>query len=178
MIALLNLLILTNAPVKHQIDNQCSFDILRIKHTKVLCNDYGVYSKYCNHYSLPNEFIVYNEKGLNGKEIQIKPAAMWEETENGKKKVADFYYTFKCHKGDKEPIVIQNIVPTPGYDVNPMYKVILFVVLLSLVVYCSCCCNSDDDYYYSRNNSGNDFWIGYLLGSNTNSSYSNRTYCE
>ena len=177
MIGLLNLLILTNNPVKHQIDNQCNFDVLRIKHTKVSCNDYGVYSKYCNHYSLPNEFIIYNEKGLNGKEIKIKPSAMWEETDNGKKKVADFYYTFKCHKGDKEPDVILNIVPTPGYDINPIYKVILFVVLISLVVYCTCCCNYDDD-YYSRNNSGNDFWIGYLLGSNTNNSNYSRTYCE
>lgn len=177
MMSLLNLIILTNTPLKHIIDNECNFDILRIKQKKVLCNDYGVYSKYCNHYSLPNEFIIYNEKGLNGKEIKIKPSAMWEETDNGKKKVADFYYTFKCHKGDKEPAVILNIVPSPGYDINPMYKVILFVVLITLVVYCTCCCNYDDD-YYSRNNSGNDFLIGYLLGSNTNNSNYSRTYCE
>ena len=69
---------------------------------------------------------VYNENGINGKHITIKPSAMWKETDNSKTKLADFYYTFTCDNRDKQPKLIQHIVPTPEQDMNPL---ILFIIV-------------------------------------------------
>ena len=175
MITLVNLLLMTNLDIpKVYINNECNFDILRINKQDISCIDYGKYSMYCNHYSQPNEFIVYNEKGLKGKQITIKPSAMWEETDNNKYKIADFYYTFKCNKNDNTPILIQHIVPTKQYDVNPIYIIVLFIIIIIIIIICVLFCESNNNYHNSRNN--NDFWLGYLLASNNNSR--SRTYCD
>lgn len=172
MNALVNLLIVANINIPNAyINNQCNFDILRINKQDISCIDYGKYSKYCNHYAQPNEFIVYNEKGLKGKQITIKPSAMWEETDNNKYKIADFYYTFKCNKNDNTPTLIQHIVPTKGYDINPIYIIVVLIIIIVCIIYC---CGLSDNYDNSYNN--NDFWLGYLLACNNNSG--KRTYCE
>ena len=101
-----------------------------------MCTDWGKYSHYCNHYSLPEEFIIYNEKGVNGQNIVIKPEGMWENTEFTKRKIADFYYTFTCDNQDKFPKLIQHIVPTPLYDTNPWPSIILFAIIISLILLC------------------------------------------
>ena len=183
MIALVNLVLITTINIpKIYIDNKCDFDILRINKKDISCIDYGKYSTYCNHYSQPNEFVVYNEKGLNGKQITIKPSAMWEESDNSKYKIADFYYTFKCNKNDNTPTLIQHIVPTKKYDINPIYTILVFIIVLYLILYCCGSINyydnsdNSDNSNYSNNSNNNDFWLGYLLASNNNSR--KRTYCE
>jgi len=146
------------------IQNNCEFDILRIKKSDRMCSDYGQYVKYCNHYSQPQEFLIYNENGINGKHIAIKPSAMWRETDNSKTKLADFYYTFTCDSRDKEPKLIQHIVPSPGQDMNPL--IMLTLLILLLIVMCMICPADSSD----------GFLLGYLCGSI--SGRHNRTYCE
>ena len=148
------------------IQNNCEFDILRIKKSDRMCSDYGQYVKYCDHYSQPQEFLVYNENGINGKHIVIKPAALWQETDNSKTKLADFYYTFTCDNRDKQPKLIQHIVPPPGQDVNPLIMITLFVLLL--IIMCMICPNDS--------NSNDGFWLGYLCGSSGGGH--TKTYCE
>lgn len=137
------------------IQNNCEFDILRIKKSETMCVDYGRYSKFCNHYSQPQEFIVYNENGINGKNIIIKPYAIWEVTDYSKKKIADFYYTFTCDERDNYPKLIQYIVPMPGEDNNPLVLLIfIIVIVIMILVFCP-----QNTYYNSDN-----FWLGYVLG--------------
>ncbi len=134
MISLVNVMILSNhfsLERENIIQNNCEFDILRIKKSDRMCSDYGQYVKYCNHYSQPQEFLIYNENGINGKHIVIKPSAMWRETDNSKTKLADFYYTFTCDSRDKEPKLIQHIVPSPGQDMNPL---IMLTLLMAIIV--------------------------------------------
>jgi hypothetical protein len=165
MISLMNVMILSNhfsLERENIIQNNCEFDILRIKKSDRMCTDYGKYAKYCNHYSQPQEFLIYNENGINGKHIVIKPSAMWQETDNSKTKLADFYYTFTCDNRDKQPKLIQHIVPTPGQDMNPLIMLTLFVLLL--IVMCMICPLDSND----------GFWLGYLCGS----SGGTKTYCD
>lgn len=150
------------------IENSCSFDILRIRKKDIMCSDYGKYVKYCDHYSQPDEFIIYNEKGINGKTITIKPYALWEESSTSKSKIADFYYTFTCDHRDNYPKLIQHIIPTPGKDINPVIYILVIVILIIAVLII--CPN-----YNNRYNSDN-FWIGYGLGSNNTQRH--RMYCE
>ena len=138
---------------KNTIQNTCEFDILRIPKTDIICRDYGEYKHYCDHYALPQEFMIYNENGLSGKNIIIKPTALWENTASDKKKMANFYYTFTCDESDKIPKLIQHIVPTKPYDTNPIYVVILAIILLILLLLI--CPNS--------NNTGG-FLFGYMAG--------------
>ena len=165
MISLMNVMILSNhfsLERENIIQNNCEFDILRIKKSDRMCSDYGQYVKYCNHYSQPQEFLIYNENRINGKHIVIKPSAMWQETDNSKTKLADFYYTFTCDSGDKEPKLIQHIVPSPGQDMNPL--IMLTLLILLLIVMCMICPTDNSD----------GFWLGYLCGSSRGS----RTYCD
>jgi hypothetical protein len=167
MLQLAHIFLLTNTCQNQRenvINNNCDFDILRIKKSDIMCSDYGTYVKYCNHYSLPQEFLVYNENGINGKHITIKPSAMWKETDNNKVKLADFYYTFTCDNRDKEPRLIQHIVPKPEHDTNPLFMLI-FLVLIVIIICTICPPDSNDG-----------FWFGYLMGSGGGSR--SRTYCD
>jgi hypothetical protein len=146
---------------ENNIKNTCNFDIIRLKQNTIKCIDYGNYEKYCNHYSQPNEFIIHNENGINGENIIIKPSAMWEQTDYGKYKVADFYYTFVCDIKTKSPKLIQHIIPTPQYDINPLIKISILCILLVVLYYC---------FYDNYNNS---FLFGYFCGSS-----SSHYYCE
>jgi len=157
---------------ENTIDNSCDFDIIRIKKDNIMCVDYGKYSHYCNHFSLPQEFIIYNEKGVNGQNIVIKPEGMWEDTEFTKRKIADFYYRFTCDNRDKFPKLIQYIVPTPLYDVNPWPVLIMFIIFIC----CLFLCYSVLDMENTLNNNSNHFWTGYLVGNTGRRT--NRIYCD
>ena len=140
------------------IQNTCEFDILRIPKKDIACTDYGEYRYYCNHYAQPQEFMIYNENGLSGKNIIIKPAALWENTDSDKKKMANFYYTFTCDENDKVPKLIQHIVPTKAYDTNPILVIIIVIILVILLLLI--CPNLD--------NVGG-FGLGYIIaGTNRN----------
>ena len=143
------------------IQNNCDFDILRIKKSEVMCADYGKHVKYCNHYSQPEEFLIYNENSINGKNIVIKPYAIWEENYYNKEKKAEFYYTFTCDKRDNFPKLIQKIYPMPGHDNNPFILFIVFIILI-ICIYLICPLNNSRH----MNNSGisNNFFLGYVLG--------------
>ena len=165
MLQLINIFLLVNnfdLKRENTIQNSCNFDILRISKNDRKCIDYGKYKNYCNHYSQPEEFIIKNENTLNGKEIIINPKAMWEETNNGRFKVANFYYTFTCDKYNKNPKLIQHIVPRPNYDLHPIYNIIFFVIIILILIIICVYCPHD-------NNDDNNFWIGYLCGSYNNS---------
>ena len=127
---------------KNTIHNTCDFDILRIQKKDITCIDYGEYKYYCNHYALPQEFMIYNENGLSEKNIIIKPTALWDNTDNNKKKMANFYYTFICDESYKIPKLIQHIVPTKSYDTNPVYVVIITIILV--IVLLLICPNSNN----------------------------------
>lgn len=152
---------------ENNIKNTCNFDIIRIKQNAIQCVDYGDHQKYCKHYSQPNEIIVHNENGINGKNIVIKPTTMWETTDYGKYKVADMYYTFICDKSSKSPKLIQHIIPTPLYDMNPL--ITGFAFLLAIIIITLLYCYSDNNDSYTTES----FLLGYWCG-NSRSNY----HCE
>ena len=157
---------------ENTIENSCDFDILRIKKKDVMCSDYGTYVKYCNHYSIPEEFVIYNEKGINGKIITIKPYALWEETSSSKTKLADFYYIFTCDNRDNYPKLIQHIVPVYGKDINPLiYLVVIIILIFAVLIICP-------NFYKNYNNSFNNLYnleTGYTIDSNNRQK--RRMYC-
>jgi hypothetical protein len=138
------------------IKNKCDFDIIRIKKEDVMCSDLGIYNKYCNSENQPDEFIIYNEKTINKKQITIKPYNLVIKKNYKKKLIANYYYYFTCNNEDNYPKLIQYIVPNPMFDANPVCNLIitiLIVLILLLLYYCI---------YYL--NIINQFWIGYLFG--------------
>ena len=153
---------------ENNIKNTCDFDIIRIKQNTIQCVDYGEHQKYCRHYSQPNEIMVHNEIGVNGRNIIIKPAAMWETTDYGKYKVADMYYTFICDKKSKSPKLIQHIIPTPQYDMNPIIGIFILSLAIIIIIIICCYCDCDCDI-----SSTDGFLFGYWCG-NSRSNY----HCE
>jgi hypothetical protein len=138
------------------IKNNCDFDIIRIKKEDVMCCDLGIYNKYCNSENQPDEFIIYNEKTINKKQITIKPYNLVIKKKYKKKLIANYYYYFTCNNEDNYPKLIQYIVPNPRFDANPVCNLIitiLIVLILLLLYYCI---------YYL--NIINQFWVGYLFG--------------
>tara|TARA_A100001015_G_C14735695_1_gene611653 strand:+ start:17 stop:589 length:573 start_codon:yes stop_codon:yes gene_type:complete len=161
------------------IENDCNFDIIRINRNHLLCSDYGKNKEYCNHYSLPHEFIITKEIGVNNKEnINIKPYAIWETNDKSYKiKVADFYYIFTCNSKDNLPKLILNIVPKKNFDksiLQELYEFILFICLLLFIcvilAFMSPCIGSN----HSTNN---NYWLDYTMGTSQNN-YNRRTYSE
>ena len=151
------------------ISNTCIFNILRFKKENIICNDYGKNKKYCNHFTLPNEFIIYNEYGIdNQNNIIIKPDAMWEIYENKKKKIAQFKYVFICKKEDNNNLsLILNIFPESEFDKSLIQEIfeilititILIIILFPIILYC----NNYKNYLTSS------IIIGYILTSNNKS---------
>ena len=78
-----------NLLVFNVINNNCDFDIIRIKKEHIMCNDLGIYKKYCNSRYQPEEFIIYNEKTVNKKQITIKPYNLIISTNYYKKEIAE-----------------------------------------------------------------------------------------
>ena len=157
------------------IQNSCVFNTLRIQRKDVLCVDYGLNKKYCNHYALPYEFIIFNEQGLKNKGYtMIKPPVLWDEFNNNKVKIANLYYTFTCSNKDNLPKLILNIVPTYAYDRS--FKIELLEIMFTIGGFiCVCgmficfCPNCHYDYYIG-------LVIGYLMGKSANNH--NRVYCS
>lgn len=154
------------------ISNNCEFDIIRIKREEIMCADYGIYQKYCEHYSLPYEFTIQKERGLGNKDVYtIKPSAIFEESYNNKKKLADFHYNFLCDKLDNEAKLLLYIVPTNEKSpATQFYEFIIVFIFLILVFLIISHCNLPNDF-------NNSFSNGYILGSISNNK-KKRIYCE
>ena len=113
------------------IRNDCEFEIIRFKRDEVDCFDYGKNVRYCNHYAMPNEYVVTKEKGINLKEVNtIKPDFLYKKTDYNKLKLADFYYEFTCNKIDSDPKLLLNIVPVN--DNSALISCLYFIGLLLL----------------------------------------------
>ena len=122
---------------KNYIRNTCSFDIVRIKKNNIKCFDYGYYSSYCNHYSLPSEFVITKEKSLGNKYVYtIKPEAIYEKTNYNKIKIADFYYNFYCDNSDNQVKLYLTIVPIyePSFLGLILILIIIFVCIFCFVI--------------------------------------------
>ena len=135
MLSLLTLCVSQNpAEIKtNKIDNRCSFNTLRIDKQDVICKDFGINKKYCNHYSLPSEFIITNENGMNGEEIFIRPRFMIYEGGNTRTKMAKFYYSFRCHP-DYGTRLELNIVPSKRFDTTLREDICFGMLLLVLCI--------------------------------------------
>ena len=158
---------------RNNIDNTCDFEKIRILKKDIKCTDTGQYSKYCNHYSLPNEFIVTKEIGVGNKEnIIIKPQGIFRETEYSKQQIAKFTYNFICHNENGIPNL--DLIISPKNDINPIWTFLFVIIIIILCIMVASICDSDNNNYRHSNN---DFTWGYLLGSN-NSRGTTRTYCE
>lgn len=157
---------------ENTIDSTCKFNIIRIKKEDVLCNDYGIHKKYCHHYSIPEEFTVLQELGIDNKIVHtIKPSKMYEESYDKKIVLADFYYTFKCSKLDNEPQLYLRIIPRIDKPVlDEILELILAIVLfipiaLLALIFCPCLVLASN------------FSSGFVLGSISSNS-SKKIYCE
>ena len=182
---LLTILILSHQECSHNslclvreniIQNNCNFNIIRFNKNELLCSDYGINKKYCNHYSLPNEFTITKEIGVNKKEnIIIKPYALWETNDiNFKIKVADFYYTFTCSNKDNFPKLILNIVPKKEFDKSFKQEIFEVLYLISLVLIICVILALLCSY---KPNTNDNFWLGYIIGNSYNK-YNITKYCE
>jgi len=117
----------------NKINNMCSFNTLRIDKKDVICKDFGINKKYCNHYSLPSEFIITNENGMNGEEIFIRPRFMIYADANTRTKMAKFYYSFTCHPEYGTSLEL-NIVPSKRFDTTLMEDICFGMLLLVLCI--------------------------------------------
>lgn len=126
---------------QNEIKDDCNFEKIRIPITDVTCEDLGFHKKYCNHYSLPKEFVISKELSYNGNHYDISPKAMYDSHAN--RKVANFYYNFNCDK-EGGPKLELNIVPRNGYDKDPKQEFIefIFVCVLILLIVAICPCIS------------------------------------
>lgn len=147
---------------ENYIRNTCSFDIVRIKKNNIKCFDYGYYSSYCNHYSLPSEFVIRKEKSLGNKYVYtIKPEAIYEKTNYNKIKIADFYYNFYCDNSDNQAKLYLTIVPVYEASFLGLILIIIFVFIMCfIIVLCENNNNSND------NSFSNGLIIGNLLNTN------------
>ena len=169
---------------ENKINNDCDFNIIRIKKKDIICYDFGLNKNYCNHYAIPNEIIVIKEKGLNRDNIIIKPESMYEEFNYNKVLMAKFYYSFVCNKYHSEPILELNIVPTKQYDLSLGEQLFQLLFILSLLILISilfallCPCLANNRNNYNNGNNYNDGLLtGFILGNSA--SYNNRhAYCE
>ena len=162
---------------ENTINNNCDFNIIRFKRNEVMCIDYGLNKKYCNHFILPNEFIVLKELAAgNNEKYIIKPYAIYEESSYNKVKLADFYYSFTCSNEDNEARLLLNIVPDFGKDKSLLQEfveviIILFIIFISIIIL-SLICNYNDNHNYNNNH---NFVTGYIVG---NMNHTRRIYYE
>jgi len=179
MISLLTMAIFNNIN-QNQIENTCNFEKIRIPKEDIKCIDAGQYTKYCKHYSLPNEFIVTKEKGIgNNDNIIIKPEGIFTETDNNKEKIAEFTYKFQCYEFiNPEGLSFANgpflqLIIYPKDDSNPIWSLLILILIIFLMFILSGYCDLLDE---GRTN--NDFRWGYILGSSNGQHSRRRTYCE
>ena len=97
---------------------------------------------------------------------------MYEESDNGKIVLADFYYTFKCNDLDNEPKLYLRIIPRSdksNYEefLETLFvAIVLVIIMLLLAIYFPC--------LFEQSN----FTTGYILGSVSNNSSKKKIYCE
>lgn len=151
----------------NKISNTCMFDKVRILRKDVNCVDFGINKNYCNHYSLPDEFIVTRELSLMGSHYDISPKAMY----TGKhKKVANFYYSFSCSYMEDVPRLELNIVPREQFDLSTGEEIVQFFIglivllIILLIIGLACPCLIQDG-----------FLLGFLCGSSLDNE---RYYCD
>ena len=153
---------------QNKINNNCEFNIIRIKKLDIICYDFGINKNYCDHYSIPDEIIVVKEKGLFNNNIIIKPNSMYEEFINNKFLIANFYYSFVCNKYELEPRLELNIVPRKKYDMSlkdELYHILiifclLLFAILFLALFCPCLFNNN----INNNINNNRFYNGLIIG--------------
>lgn len=149
---------------ENKIKDNCVFEKIRISISDVTCEDLGFHKKYCNHISLPKEFVISKELSYDGNHYDIVPKAMYDSS-NGKK-VANFYYYFSCDK-DNGPELELNIIPRTEYDKEPKQEIFEFFIvlffLLFIVAVCPCVCKDG-------------FLLGFILGSSVDKKHG--YYCE
>lgn len=186
MLAVINLAILSSNSYyqnidyrKNIIENNCEFNTIRFRKLDVECNDLGKHVSYCKNSNLANEFVVNKELGVGNQEVfSIKPLAMWEEINNDRYKMADFYYNFHCDKESNNPKLSINILPTAQYDISFEAKLIMMIMLIITIVMVMCIiglicpCFLEDSGNFS-----DGLLFGFLL-SDFGSSGKRRTYCE
>ena len=155
------------------INSNCNFDTIRIKKQDVLCNDYGIYKKYCEHYAIPEEFTIKRELGMEGKtNYNIKQSKIYIESYDNKIVLADFYYTFKCEHLDNNYQLYLRIIPRSDKSFREellelLICIVLFIpVLILLVVIYPCIIIVSN------------FSSGFMLGSISSNSYNKKIYCD
>lgn len=120
---------------KNLIENSCNFEIIRFNRNDITCFDYSLDVKYCDDDIIPNEFIIYNEVGLNNKKnLIIKPYAIWSEYDSYQK-VLDFHYIFQCDGKYNNANLIVNVVPNSDFQKNTKTQIIkVLYILMALAV--------------------------------------------
>ena len=120
---------------ENNIDSTCKFNTLRIKKENILCNDFGIYKKYCDHYSLTDEFTILKEIGLENKiEYTIKPSKIYQQIQDNKIVLADLHYTFKCHYLDNEPQLYLTIIPRNDKSiVDEVFEFIIGIIIFIFI---------------------------------------------
>ena len=163
------------------VKNPCDFNVIRFKREKVACFDRGQNQMYCNDKNLANEFVVTKELGVGNKEIiTIKPTAYFEEIDENRYKIADFYYNFYCDKLDNQPYLRVNIVPTANYDISfaarflGLVALICFVIIVLLFISMTCPSALESN---RRSNYSDGLLMG-VLASNMSRRSNRRRYCE
>ena len=163
------------------VKNTCDFNTIRFKREKVACFDRGQNQMYCNDNNLANEFVVTKELGVGNKEIiTIKPTAYFEEIDEKRYKIADFYYNFYCDERDNQPYLRVNIVPTANYDISfaerffGLVVLICFVILVLLFISMTCPSALESNH---RSNYSDGLLMG-VLASNMSRPKNRRRYCE
>ena len=152
----------------NKVSNTCLFDKVRIKRKDINCVDFGINKKYCNHYSLPDEFTITREISLLGSHYDISPKSMYS---GDREKVANFYYSFVCSFREDIPILELNIVPTENFDLSvpdELIKIIvslLVLIVTMMIITLICPCLTEDS-----------LLLGYILGSSRSNNV--RYYCE
>ena len=152
---------------ENYIDNTCEFNTIRIRRNQVICNDYGINVKYCDHYTIPEEFTIVKEIGVGNSDVfTIKPYGMYEEYNNRKRLLANFYYNFKCNHLDNEPQLFLRIIPKNDKATETTIIETIFLAIVFITVFSSLMCICPGD-----------FITGFILGSLSNRG-ERRIYCE
>ena len=156
------------------IENTCIFNVIRIKREDVMCIDYGIHKKFCNHFSLPHEFVISSERAVNNiKKIVIKPNKLYLQFANDIQAIANLHYKFMCSAKDNEPHLTLYIVPTKGHDKTfneELGEISFMIIIISLIWFCILCvCPFICDYHSYFSN----FMAGYMIAKvNTPNTYS------
>jgi hypothetical protein len=155
------------------IENTCVFNVIRIKREDIMCIDYGIHKKYCNHFSLPHEFVITSERGVNNiKKIVIKPNKLYELFVNDVQTIANLHYKFMCSVKDNEPHLTLYIVPTLEHDKafnEELSEISFIIIVITLIWFCILCVFpfACDYYVYFSN-----FMTGYMIAkANTPNTY-------